>query len=136
MRPPPLSLLLVLSTTLLIACGGPLGGEPQGPGLPGETEQPAEDTGARPQAFMIVPPGATLDAPSHWFGETRVFVQGHGKAFRSVDVHMWCTTGNNDAYYRVEPGQILSFQWACRGRRIWVHNHGTGYNQDLQVTTY
>jgi hypothetical protein len=136
MPTPSVSRCLALTMSLLMGCGGPLGGEPQGPEVPAETEQPSEDTEAKPQAFMIVPPGATLDVPSHWLGETRIFVQGHGDEFQSVGVHMWCTTGNNDAYYRVEPGQTLTFRWTCRGRRIWVHSLGTGYNQDLQVATY
>lgn len=91
-----------------------------------------------PYESRILAPGATETFPSYLFGETRIEVQGYGERFQSVDVHMWCTTGDslNDVYYGVVPGQVLKFRWRCQGRRVWVHSLGAGYNQDLQVITH
>jgi hypothetical protein len=133
---------MLAATLFTVACGGPeeeLGQlEPQEP-----TEMPhalgaesARKDQPSTQDFAVLPPGYKQGFPSWWIGYTDVVVQGYGGNFQGTPVHMYCTTGKNDAYFWLNPGEVKNFRWACGGRTIWVTNQGNTYNQDIQVTTY
>jgi hypothetical protein len=131
-----------VAVTFLIACG-PATAEANEltdvgePALSEQQEPVKQEQGPSIQAYQIIGPQGLGQLPSWWPGATNIMVESYGPNFEETPVHMWCTTGSNDVSFTVYPGQLPWVnKWYCYGRTIYVRNHGTNFNQTIQVTTW